>query len=231
MDAAGEQATLMDLGLAQVADDVEGQLTRTRQFVGTLRYASPEQVLAVAAVDGRSDVYSLGATLWELLALRPLFGATEQMPTPQLMETIQRDEPQRLRSIHAGLSRDLEAVVHKCLEKKAADRYATARELADDLGRYLDGEPVRARPAGWLDRQRKWVRRHPREAAAYGLALLAAVLLLIGGGFAGLSAPGGDGSGRRGTGAGARNRTTRPGWRPRRKPARRRKSRRPPTSG
>src|SRR5205807_4342101 len=90
----GAQAVLMDLGLAQLADDVEGKLTRTRQFVGTLRYASPEQVLAVAPVDGRSDVYGLGATLWELLALRPLFGATESTPTPELMQTIQREEPQ-----------------------------------------------------------------------------------------------------------------------------------------
>ena len=63
---------LMDLGLAQLADEAEGRLTRTRQFVGTLRYASPEQVLAVARVDHRSDVYSLGATLWELLTLRRL---------------------------------------------------------------------------------------------------------------------------------------------------------------
>ncbi len=184
VDAAGERATLMDLGLAQLADDVEGRLTRTRQFVGTLRYASPEQVLAAAPVDRRSDVYSLGATLWELLALRPLFGATEATPTPVLMETIQREEPQRLRALFPGLSRDLEAVVHKCLEKRASDRYATAQELADDLGRYLDGEPVRARPAGWLDRRLKWVRRHPREAAAYGLAALTAVLLLVGVGFA-----------------------------------------------
>jgi hypothetical protein len=78
----GSQAMLVDLGLAQLADDVEGRLTRTRQFVGTLRYASPQQVLAVGQLDRRTDVYSLGATLWELLALQPLFGATEQTPTP-----------------------------------------------------------------------------------------------------------------------------------------------------
>src|SRR5205085_8575223 len=88
----GDHATLMDLGLAQIADDEDGKLTRTRQFVGTLRYASPEQVLAVRTVDHRADVYSLGATLWELLALRPLFGATDGTPTPELMEKIQRDE-------------------------------------------------------------------------------------------------------------------------------------------
>ncbi len=183
VDAAGERATLMDLGLAQVADDVEGKLTRTQQFVGTLRYASPEQVLAVAPVDGRSDVYSLGATLWELLALRPLFGATDATPTPELMLTIQQEEPQRLRECHRGLPRDLEAVVHRCLEKAPRRRYQSARELAEDLGRFLDGEPVRARPVGWLDRKLKWVRRHPKEAAAYGLGVLAAVLLLVGGGF------------------------------------------------
>jgi hypothetical protein len=76
----GSQAVLIDLGLAQLADDVEGRLTWTRQFVGTLRYASPEQVLAVGRLDRRSDVYSLGATLWELLTLRPLYGADEQTP-------------------------------------------------------------------------------------------------------------------------------------------------------
>ena len=86
----------MDLGLAQLADEAEGRLTRTRQFVGTLRYASPEQVLAVP-LDRRSDVYSLGATLWELLTLRPLFGATDQTPTPDLMLKIQHAEPERPR--------------------------------------------------------------------------------------------------------------------------------------
>ena len=89
--ADGSQAVLMDLGLAQLADEAEGRLTRTRQFVGTLRYASPEQVLAVGGLDRRSDVYSLGATLWELLTLRPMFGATDETPTPELMLTIQYD--------------------------------------------------------------------------------------------------------------------------------------------
>src|SRR5207253_5848442 len=97
VNSAGDQAFLMDLGLAQLADDEDGRLTRTRQFVGTLRYASPQQVLAVGQLDRRTDVYSLGATHWALLALRPLFGATAQTPTPHLMEQIQRDEPQRLR--------------------------------------------------------------------------------------------------------------------------------------
>jgi serine/threonine protein kinase/tetratricopeptide (TPR) repeat protein len=87
--AEGTRAVLMDLGLAQLADEKDGRLTRTRQFVGTLRYASPEQVLAVGKLDRRSDVYSLGVTLWELLTLRPMYRATEaETPTPELMRRI-----------------------------------------------------------------------------------------------------------------------------------------------
>src|SRR5207249_3401220 len=148
--ADGSQAMLMDLGLAQLADDVEGRLTRTRQFVGTLRYASPEQVLAVGGLDRRSDVYNLGATLWELLTLRPMFGATEATPAPELMQRIQYEEVERPRRYHPRLGRDLEAIVLKCLEKNPARRYNTTQELAQDLERYLHGEVVRARPVrGW----------------------------------------------------------------------------------
>lgn len=171
----GTQAVLLDLGLAQLADDLEGRLTRTRQFVGTLRYASPQQVLAAATLDRRSDVYSLGATLWELLALRPIFEATDDTPTPQLMERIQRDEPERLNHVVPFVGRDLEAIVHKCLEKDPDRRYATAHELAEDLGRWLDGEPVRARKVGRLDRAAKWVRRRPIAA---GFAAVSVLLIL-----------------------------------------------------
>src|SRR5439155_23330557 len=113
---------------------------RTRQFVGTLRYASPEQVLAVGGVDRRADVYGLGATLWELLALRPLFGATDATPTPQLMFDIQQREPDRLRGLNPAVGRDLEAVIHKCLEKRPERRYATAEALAEERRRVLAGE-------------------------------------------------------------------------------------------
>ena len=180
--ADGGQAILMDLGLAQLADDVEGRLTRTRQFVGTLRYASPQQVLAVGALDRRSDVYGLGATLWELLALRPLFNATEQTPTPELMEKIQRDEPERLRRYAPAVGRDLEAIVHCCLEKDPKKRYASALELARDLGRFQAKEPIQARPVGQVERGLKWIRRRPTQAAAYGLALLVLFLGVGGGG-------------------------------------------------
>src|SRR5439155_5956693 len=137
---------------------------RTRQFVGTLRYASPEQVLSAGRLDRRSDMYSLGATLWEMLTLRPLFGATEQTPTPELMQRVQFKDPERVRKHNPGVPADLDAIVLRCLEKDPDRRYATARELADDLGRFLAGEPVQARPVREVERLWRWCRRNPLVA-------------------------------------------------------------------
>jgi serine/threonine protein kinase/tetratricopeptide (TPR) repeat protein len=173
--ADGNTAVLMDLGLAQLADDVEGRLTRTRQFVGTLRYASPQQVLASGPLDRRADVYSLGATLWELLALRPLFGATEITPTMALMEMIQRNDPERVGRVNRAVDQDLEAVVHKCLEKSPDGRYPSAKELADDLGRWLEGKPVKARPVRRWERAWKWSKRRPLLSGLSAALVLAVV--------------------------------------------------------
>jgi serine/threonine protein kinase len=172
------QAVLMDLGLAQLEDDKDG-LTKTR-FLGTPRYASPEQVLSVGRLDLRTDVYSLGATIWELLALQPLYGATDSTPNAELMRTITLDEPERLRRLNPAVSRDLEAVVHKCLEKNPKARYATAAALAAELQRYLAGEPVTARPVTRLVRMVKWMRRRPALAAAAALGLLMVVGMMFG---------------------------------------------------
>lgn len=172
----GNQAVLMDLGLAQLADEIEGRVTRTRQFVGTLRYASPEQVLAAGRVDRRTDIYGLGATLWELLTLRPMFGATEQTPTAELMQRIQYEEPARLRKHQPGIARDLDAIVLKCLQKDPKKRYATARELAQDLQRFLTGEPARARPVGDAERLWRWYLRN----RLVGGLLATIVFLLVG---------------------------------------------------
>src|SRR5262249_50362968 len=165
---------LMDLGLAQLADEVDQRLTRTRQFVGTLRYASPEQVLAAGPVDRRTDVYSLGATLWELLTLRPLFGADEKTPTPELMLRIQTTDVESPRKYNRHVPHDLEAVVLKCLEKDRTRRYATAADLAADLGRFLNGEPVSAQPPSLSYVLGKYARRHRA-----GLAVVALVLVLL----------------------------------------------------
>jgi WD40 repeat protein/serine/threonine protein kinase len=173
--ADGRQAVLMDLGLAQLEDEAEGRLTRTRQFVGTLRYASPEQVLAVGPVDRRADVYSLGATLWEMLTLRPLYGATDQTPTPELMLRIPTTDPERVRRHNPRVPTDLEAIVVRCLERDRNRRYATAAELADDLGRWQRGEPVLAQPPSLRYLLGKLVRRRWKS-----LGVAAALLLAVG---------------------------------------------------
>jgi serine/threonine protein kinase len=172
----GRTAVLADLGLAQQADEAEGRLTRTRQFVGTPRYASPEQVLATARVDRRTDVYSLGATLWELLTLRPLFGATDETPTPEVFRRVQVVDAEKVRKHNPRVPRDLEAVVHKCLEKDADRRYATAADLAADLDRWLRGEPVQAQPPALGYLLKKWARRRWPALTTAAAVLLAAVV-------------------------------------------------------
>ena len=172
--ADDQTPVLMDLGLAQVADETQGRSTHTRQFVGTLRYASPEQVLSAARVDRRSDVYSLGATLWELLTLRPLFGATDETTIPDLMLEIQQKAPASPRKYNAQVPRDLEAIVQKCLEKDRARRYSTAADLAADLNRFLKGEPVAAQPPSLGYIAGKYMRRHKLPLAA-----TAAVVLML----------------------------------------------------
>src|SRR5205823_13170222 len=109
LTADGQRAVLVDLGLAQLADEQEARLTRTRQFVGTLRYASPEQLMAGGQLDARSDVYSLGATLWELLTLRPLLDITRDTPTPQETQKILYEDPASPREYNPRLHRDLAA--------------------------------------------------------------------------------------------------------------------------
>ncbi|MFO0954694.1 MAG: SUMF1/EgtB/PvdO family nonheme iron enzyme [Isosphaeraceae bacterium] len=190
----GSHEVLVDLGLAQLADEVEGRLTRTRQFVGTLRYASPEQILAADRVDHRSDVYSLGATLWELLSLRPIYGATEKTSTPELMRRIQFKDPEAVRTHNPCVPPALAAVVDHCLEKDPDRRYGSAAELADDLGRFLAGERVKARPVPAAARTLRRALRRPwllgLVAANLGvLAALAAFLITLKTGLVGGTGP------------------------------------------
>ncbi len=177
LTADGVHPVLMDLGLAQLAEETDGRLTRTRQFVGTLRYASPEQVLAAGRVDRRTDVYSLGATLWELLTLRPLHGAGDDMPTPELMLKIQSHDVEKPRTYNRHVPRDLQAIVMKCLEKDRGRRYPTAADLAADLGRFLNGEPVVAQPPSFRYLAGKFTGRHKLPLAT---AATLVVLALVG---------------------------------------------------
>ena len=157
-----------DFGLARRQTDAT--LTRTGDLVGTLRYMSPEQALAQAAlVDHRTDIYSLGATLYEMLTLQPAFAGDEG---PALIRRIERDEPRPPRQIQPKIPADLQTVVLKAMAKRREDRYHTAQQLADDLQRVLDGRPTVARPPSPLTRAARWAQRH-REVVA------AAILIVI----------------------------------------------------
>jgi tetratricopeptide (TPR) repeat protein len=163
---------ITDFGLAQVQGDV--RMTATGELVGTLRYMSPEQALAKrVVVDHRTDVYSLGATLYELLTLEPVFTGSDRQG---VLRQIAFDEPRPPRRLNRAIPAELETVVLKSMEKAPHDRYATAQELADDLRRWLDDLPIRARRPSHVQRLRKWARRHrPLVTAATAVLLLAAV--------------------------------------------------------
>ncbi|MCE9635313.1 MAG: serine/threonine-protein kinase [Planctomycetes bacterium] len=165
------RALLLDFGLADVEE--ERTLTIAGDFLGTPHYASPEQASgAVADLDGRTDVWSLGATLYEMLTLRvPFAGHTTQA----VLSAIGTREPESIRSSAPYVSRDLETVCLAALEKDRAKRYATAADFAADLGAFLDGRPVGARRVGVPGRLRRWIRRHPASATAAVLAFVLCV--------------------------------------------------------
>jgi hypothetical protein len=160
-----------DFGLAQFSADAG--LTQTGDLLGTLRYMSPEQAGGQRSlIDHRTDVYSLGATLYELLTLRPIFDGADRQ---KLLDQILYVEP-RPRSVDRSIPPELETIVLKAVGKVPAERYATAGDFAEDLHRFLRHEPIRARRATLVQRTRKWLRRHPSVfvAGAVLLALLAA---------------------------------------------------------
>ena len=162
------QLWVTDFGLAQVTGDAG--LTNTGEMLGTLRYASPEQVLARRGiVDHRSDVYSLGATLYELITLHPPFDGQDRNA---LIGQIADLEPACPRLLEPSIPTELETVVLKALRKEPAERYATAQEMADDLQRFLDGRPILARPPTPRERFRAWSRRHPAIVATGVAALI-----------------------------------------------------------
>ncbi len=155
-----------DFGLAQFQTDTG--LTRTGDMLGTFRYMSPELASGQrTAVDHRTDIYSLGATFYELLTLEPVFaGETRQELLYQILNT----EPRAPRAVNRAIPVELETIVLKALRKLPTERYATAAEFAEDLKRFLQDRPILARRPSPLDRARKWSRRHPS-------AVIAAVVL------------------------------------------------------
>jgi tetratricopeptide (TPR) repeat protein len=177
LDAQG-QPYVTDFGLAKHLGSSPGQ-TDTGQVVGTPSYMAPEQALGrPEAITTAADVYSLGAILYELLTGRPPFRGETALET---LRQVQEREPDRPRAVNPEVDRDLETICLTCLDKERGRRYGSAEALAEDLERWLGGEPIRARRSSVWERSRKWARRQPALAALIGVTMLATAALALGG--------------------------------------------------
>jgi tetratricopeptide (TPR) repeat protein len=166
-----------DFGLAKLLDDPAGP-TQTGAILGTPSYMAPEQAAGkVGEVGPAADIYALGAILYEALTGRPPFKAATVLSTLEQVRSLEPVPPGRLQP---HLPHDLQTICLKCLEKEARRRYATGAELAADLRRFLNGEPISARPVGRLEKAAKWARRNPAKAALAAVSGLAVILLAAG---------------------------------------------------
>jgi WD40 repeat protein/tetratricopeptide (TPR) repeat protein len=164
-----------DFGLAKRLE-APGGPTRTGEILGTPSYMAPEQAGGVTRhVGPAADVYALGAILYELLVGRPPFLGETALDT---LQQVLLDDPVPPTRLQPKVPRDLETICLKCLEKLPRRRYPSAQALADDLGRFLDGEPITARPARAWERLAKWARRRPQTAALVGVVGLAAAVVV-----------------------------------------------------
>ncbi len=183
-----------DLKLANVLVDLEGQprvtdfglakrtagdsgMTATGQILGTPSFMPPEQARGKLDVGPQADVYSLGATLYCLLTGRPPFLAATVMDT--LMQVLEQ-EPVPPRKLNPAVPVDLETICLKCLQKDPEKRFASARDLVDELGRWLDGVPILSRPTGRLERTVRWARRNKIATGLISASIAAALLLIAG---------------------------------------------------
>jgi len=173
VDAKGH-LWVTDFGLARLKSD--SGLTITGDLLGTLRYMSPEQALGRRVViDGRTDIYSLGVTLYELLTLEPTFEARDRQ---ELLRSIAEEDPRQPRQLDASIPRDLETILLKAITKEPEGRFQTAQDLADDLRRFLDHKPIKAMRPTWFEQVVKWLRRHPTVVASSLVTLILAVAIL-----------------------------------------------------
>ncbi len=175
---AEDQPRLTDFGLAKRFDE-QRDLTLTGQPLGSPNYMAPEQASGrLDALGPASDIYALGAILYHLLTGRPPFLAAT---IPATLRQVVDAEPMPPRLLDSTLPRDLETLALKCLEKQPARRFASAGELADELGRFLAHEPIRSRPVGPWNKARRWCQRKPQLAAASGSLVALALVLAVGG--------------------------------------------------
>jgi serine/threonine protein kinase len=160
-----------DFGLAKSTDE---NASHSGAIVGTLRFMSPERFRGLG--DASSDIYALGATLYEMLVLRPAFSGEDEV---SLMRAIQQTEAQRLRTIDRQLPRDLETIVHKAMEKEPARRYSNAQEMADDLRRHINGEPILARRVTVLERLWLWAKKNRTVATLLSMLILGLLTVAV----------------------------------------------------
>lgn len=171
VDARGN-LWITDFGLARLQGD--GELTMTGDVVGTYRYMSPEQALGKnSVVDHRSDIYSLGATLYELLTLQPVYEGSSQQ---ELLVSITERDPIPPRRVNRSIPTDLETIVLKAMAKEPEGRYATAHDMAEDLRCFLDNRPISAKRPTVMERTAKWSRRHKTVVASAVIVLLLSVI-------------------------------------------------------
>ena len=174
----GPRVILTDFGLARPINAEEaGDMTESGDLVGTPLYMSPEQIRADSSqIDGRADIWGLGATLYELLTHRPPF----QGPNAQsILHAILHKDAARMAKLRDDVPRDLEAVVLKCLEKEPSRRYSTAADLAEDLRAVQAGTAISARAPRFFDPVTRWIRRNPQQSGVV-LALVAGLVVLYG---------------------------------------------------
>src|SRR6266571_5284820 len=174
---ANDQPRVTDFGLARRLEG-DSELTVTGQVLGSPNYMPPEQAAGKRGkISRRSDVYSLGAMLYHLLTGRPPFVGEALTDT---LDQVVNSEPVSPRLLNPSVPRDLETICLKCLEKEPDERYATAQALADELGRFVNNEPIRARPVSLLEKGLRWCRRKPALASFIAATSLLLLAILIG---------------------------------------------------